>query len=70
VNDFAWSIVGYICLMLVFLALVVLLGLPQLALEDSIKQEIVRLIRDVGMMAAGYAFGRRAINAGTTGNGS
>ena len=44
-NDFAWSIVGYICLMLVFLALVVLLGLPQLALEDSIKQEIVRLIQ-------------------------
>lgn len=60
-NDFAWSIVGYICLMATFLGIVVLLGLPQLTLEDSIKSEFVRLIRDVGMMAAGYAFGRRAI---------
>ena len=54
----AWTTLGYIVLILSFLGLVAMMGLPQLHYETAEKAEIIRLLRDVAVAAAGYVFGR------------
>lgn len=53
-----WTVIGYVVLILAFLALVAMLGLPQLRYEPEEKAEVIRLLRDVAVAAAGYVFGR------------
>ena len=54
----AWTALGYIFLMLSFLVLVAMMGIPQLEYATEEKAEIIRLLRDVAVAAAGYVFGR------------
>lgn len=57
-NSQAWNVLGYVFLMLSFLALVAMMGLPQLQYDTAEKAEVIRLLRDVAVAAAGYVFGR------------
>lgn len=54
----AWTALGYIFLMTSFLVLVAMMGIPQLEYATEEKAEIIRLLRDVAVAAAGYVFGR------------
>ena len=57
-TDYGWTVLGYVVLMMAFLGLVTILGLPHLSYSEPDKSEIVRLLRDVAIAAVGYVFGR------------
>lgn len=58
-TDHAWTNLGYVSLMAAIIGVIALVGVPGMDYADSDKVELIRLVRDVVMAAAGYAFARK-----------
>ena len=59
-TDHAWTVIGYSMLIAAVLCLVAMVGVPQMTYSDEVKLELVKTVREVGMLAAGFAFGAGA----------
>ena len=53
----AWTVCGYMALLAAVLLLVAMLGVPSMRYEPQTEIELVKTVREVGMLAAGFAFG-------------
>ncbi len=58
-TDHAWTVAGYTALIIAVLCLVAMLGVPAMEYEPATEIELVKTVREVGLLAAGFAFGAR-----------